>query len=326
MLQKNILALGCLISVTGLVYAQDTFEKHTKEMPGTPVTFTLVPVPGGTFTYGSPATEPNREEDEGPTHQIAIDSFYMMETEVTWDLYELFTDNEKRAQIVYDNEEGKLKADAMVKPSTPYLDPSYGMGKYGFPATSMTQYAALTFCKWLSETTGEFYRLPTEAEWEYACRAGTTTAYSFGDNPAMLDEYAWYYDNSNDKYHEVKGKKPNPWGLYDMHGNVMEWTLDQYQEDFYTTIEEGAKNPWRRPTNLHPRSARGGSWDDDPEDLRSANRTSSTPNWQKRDPQIPKSFWWASDAPFVGLRLIKPAVQPTKEEQAAFWATVLDEG
>lgn len=111
-----------------------------------------------------------------------------------------------------------------------------------------------------------------------------------------------------------------------MHGNVMEWTLDQYQADFYASVQDGQVNPWRKPTTLHPRSARGGSWDDDPEDLRSANRTSSTPNWQKRDPQIPKSFWWCSDAPFVGIRLVKPAVQPTKEEQAAFWASVLDEG
>lgn len=323
---KKILGTACLLAAGSFVSAQGSFEKDTVTVPGSDVSFVLVPIPGGTFSYGSPEGEANREEDEGPVHQIAIDSFYMMEAEVTWDLYELFTDKEKRAQIQYVDEASKQKADAMVKPSTPYLDPSYGMGKYGFPATSMTQYAALTFCKWLSETTGEFYRLPTEAEWEYACRAGTSTAYFFGDDPKMLGEYAWYYDNSNDKYHEVKTKKPNPWGLYDIHGNVMEWTLDQYQADFYSTIEDGAVNPWRKPTSLHPRSARGGSWDDDPEDLRSANRISSTPNWQKRDPQIPKSFWWASDAPFVGIRLIKPARQPSKEEQAAFWATVLDEG
>ncbi|CAD5290840.1 MULTISPECIES: SUMF1/EgtB/PvdO family nonheme iron enzyme [unclassified Imperialibacter] len=325
MLLKRLLTIGC-VSVAGFTYAQEGLEPITKTIEGSEVSFKMVPIPAGTFTVGSPEGAKNREEDEGPVHQVALEAFYMSETEVTWELYELFTDKDKRATLVYVDEASQKKADAMVKPSTPYLDPSYGMGKYGFPATSMTQYAAVTFCKWLSETTGEFYRLPTEAEWEYACRAGSTTAYSFGDNADSLKSYAWFYDNSNDKYHEVKGKKPNAWGLYDMHGNVMEWTLDQYQADYYATVADGQTNPWRKPTNLHPRSARGGSWDDDPEDLRSANRTSSTPNWQKRDPQIPKSFWWASDAPFVGIRLVKPAKQPTKAEQAAFWASVLDEG
>lgn len=326
MLLRKSLVIACLAGGTLSASAQQVLAPITTVMPGSEVSFTLVPVPAGTFTMGSPATEAKREEDEGPVREVAIEAFYMTETEVTWDLFELFTDKDKRAKLTYTDEASKKKADAMVKPSTPYLDPSYGMGKYNYPATSMTQYAAITFCKWLSETTGEFYRLPTEAEWEYACRAGSTTAYSFGDNADSLKAYAWYYDNSNDKYHEVKGKKPNAWGLYDMHGNVTEWTIDQYQADFYAAADAGTANPWRKPTNLHPRSARGGSWDDDPEDLRSANRTSSTPAWQKRDPQIPKSFWWCSDAPFVGIRLIKPVKQPTKEEQAAFWASVLDEG
>jgi formylglycine-generating enzyme required for sulfatase activity len=295
-------------------------------IPGSVVSFNMISVPPGSFMLGSPSSELNRNMDEGQQVKVKLDGFFISETEVTWDLYELFTDKEKRAALIYASEAIKNNADAIIKPSTPYLDPSYGMGKYGFPATSMTQYAALSFCKWLSELTGEFYRLPTEAEWEYACKAGTNTAYSFGDNPALLDQYAWSFNNSEDKYHPVKSKKPNPWGLYDMHGNVMEWTLDQYQADYYATLGSASNSPWRRPDKLHPRTARGGSWDENPPVLRSSARTSSNPSWQRRDPQIPKSFWWCSDAPFIGIRLVKPALQPTKEEQEAFWSLVLDEG
>jgi formylglycine-generating enzyme required for sulfatase activity len=302
------------------------FSAFEVSIPGTEVVFKMVPIQGGTFQMGSPDSEPGRKEDEGPVQEVSVPGFWMMETEVTWDLYELFIDADRRASIEYLNEEIKSAADAVTRPSTPYLDPSFGMGKYGFPAVSMTQYSALMFCKWLSELTGELYRLPTEAEWEYACRAGTQTAYYFGDDVSELSKYAWYYDNSDDKYHEVASKEPNPWGLYDMHGNVAEWTLDQYQPDFYNALKDKIHNPWRRPTALHPRSVRGGSWDDDPEQLRSAARLSSTPNWQKRDPQIPKSFWWNTDAPFVGFRLVRPAESPSREDKDLFWMSVLDDG
>lgn len=320
---KNI-----LVVILFLLHAISAWTQSVQSVsiPGSAVSFNMIPVPAGSFMMGSPSSELNRNMDEGPQVKVKLDGFLISETEVTWDLYELFTDKEKRAALIYANEVIKMNADAIIKPSTPYLDPSYGMGKYGFPATSMTQYSALSFCKWLSELTGEFYRLPTEAEWEYACKAGTNTAYSFGDDPTLLDQYAWSFNNSEDKYHPVKSKKPNPWGLYDMHGNVMEWTLDQYQVDYYNTLGSSTNTPWRRPDKLHPRTARGGSWDENPPVLRSSARTSSNPSWQRRDPQIPKSFWWCSDAPFIGIRLVKPTIQPTKEEQEAFWSLVLDEG
>jgi formylglycine-generating enzyme required for sulfatase activity len=301
------------------------FEKYTESIEGTDVSFTMMPIPEGEFTIGSPEAQENREEDEGPQKNVKMDAFYMMQTELTWDLYELFIDKEKSATLSYASEDIKLIADAVMRPSTPYLDPSFGMGKRNYPAISMTQYSALVFCKWLSQVTGKFYRLPTEAEWEYACKAGTNTAYSFGDNIEDLEEYGWYWDNSDDTYHEVGQKKPNPWGLYDMHGNVAEWTMDQYQEDFYATIEEGVVNPWRIPDSLYPRSVRGGSWDDDPEALRSSNRIRSSRDWQKRDPQIPKSFWWNTDAPFLGFRVVRPAREMSKEEIEEFFSMALDE-
>jgi formylglycine-generating enzyme required for sulfatase activity len=301
------------------------FEKYTETIPGTESAFNMIPIQGGEFLIGSAESEPGRTADEGPQKKVKLDAFYMMETELTWDLYELFIDKDKSAKVGYPSEEIKVKADGVTRPSTPYLDPSFGMGKKNYPAISMTQYSALVFCKWLSQITGKFYRLPTEAEWEYACKAGTTTAYSFGDDVSKLKDHAWYWDNCDDKYHEVAQKTPNPWGLYDMHGNVAEWTLDQYQEDFYNTLADGAVNPWRIPDNLYPRTVKGGSWEDDPEFLRSSDRLISNREWQKRDPQIPKSFWWNTDAPFLGFRIVRPAKEMSKEEIEEFFSMVLDE-
>jgi formylglycine-generating enzyme required for sulfatase activity len=196
---------------------------------------------------------------------------------------------------------------------------SFGMGKSGYPAINMTQYAALSYCRWLTALTGHFYRLPTEAEWEYACRAGTRTAYHFGDDPEQLDEYAWYYDNSNGTYQKIGTKKPNQWGLYDMHGNVAEWTMDQYIPDYYAFEGRPGENPFAAPTTLYPRVVRGGSWDDDPEDLRSATRRGSQPRWKQRDPQLPKSNWWQTDASFLGFRVVRPLKDPTPEEIAIYF-------
>jgi formylglycine-generating enzyme required for sulfatase activity len=298
-------------------------KPYTDYIVGSAVSFDMVPIPPGEFTMGSPDSEPNSKPDEHPQHKVAIEPFWMGKCEVTWNEYELFqfADEERKRRIMRGSpNEAHSAADAVARPTTPYVEMSFGMGKDGYPAISMTQHAANTYCKWLSANTGYFYRLPTEAEWEYACRAGTTTAYSFGDDPAKLKEYAWFVDNSEGKYQKVGKKKPNPWGLYDMHGNVMEWTLDQYDPESYKQFTAAVtKEPWVKPTKPYPHVARGGGWDDDPDKLRSAARRGSDRSWKMQDPQLPKSIWYLTDAQWLGFRIIRPLKIPSPEEMEKFW-------
>jgi formylglycine-generating enzyme required for sulfatase activity len=316
------------------VYGQENAEAgpsaYEQIIPGSNISIEMVPIQGGKFTIGSPDSEVDRDTDEGPQKEIELDGFWMGKFEITWDQYELFMYAENIVRDSILNEDELLRhteADAITRPSPPYEDPSFGMGKYGYPAGSMTQFSALVFCKWLSLKTGHMYRLPTEAEWEYACRAGADTAYPFGDDVTELDDYGWHYENSQYTYHKVGEKKPNAWGLYDMIGNVAEWTLDHYFADIYEQWEgEELKNPWSMPRALYPRTVKGGSYDDDPDKLRCASRIPSNPEkWKQRDPQIPKSFWWNTDSPFVGFRIIRPFNEMTQEEKDNFWAINLDE-
>jgi formylglycine-generating enzyme required for sulfatase activity len=297
---------------------------YTNIIPGTQVSYVMTAIPGGEFVMGSAEGEADRKPDEGPQHKVKLDPFWMGTYEVTWDQFLLF---------IYPDDEKKLReanptdpainqlSDAVTRPSKPYVDMSFGMGKNGYPAIAMTQHGANKFCHWLSAKTGHFYRLPTEAEWEYACRAGTKTTYSFGDDAGKLGEYAWFFDNSNSKYQKVGKKKPNAWGLYDMHGNVTEWVLDQYSPDFYQTLAAAgiASNPWNKATQPYPHSVRGGSWDDDAPALRSAARRGSDRQWKMTDPQLPKGKWYFTDAPFVGFRVVRPLNVPSPEEMAKYW-------
>lgn len=294
-------------------------KPYTESIPGTDVKFELVPIPGGEFLLGSPASESKRKDDEGPQVKVKIEPFWMGKHEVTWDEYDIWSFNLDIQRRRLENKSATpldLKADAVTRPTAPYTDMTFGMGHEGFPAICMTEHAAKTYCQWLSEKTGHYYRLPTEAEWEYACRAGTPTAYHFGDDPSMLDEYGWFYDNSDEKYHKVGLKKPNPWGLYDMHGNVSEWCLDQYHPDFYKRLGATESSPLAVTETLYPRVVRGGSWDDDAEGCRSAARHASGPDWKIQDPQVPKSIWYMTDALHVGFRVIRPLRVPAAEEIA----------
>jgi len=301
----------------------DELTGYVEKVPLTETTFEMVGVPAGSFMMGSEKSEPNRLDDEGPLHQVSLNAFYIGKYEVTWDLFELFYKKNRELFVTLDGEK-RIQVDAISGPSPPYEDPSYGMGNDGYPAISMSTYSTLVFCKWLSAITGRFYRLPTEAEWEYAARAGSESAYAFGDSPENLEKYAVYSENSSDAYDKVGTKLPNSWGIFDMHGNVAEWTMDEYKPEAYAEHDEN--NPWVIPQVIHPRVFRGGSWLDAADKLRSAARGSSSMDLQRRDPQIPKSFWWFSDNDFIGFRLVSPKNQPSMEEQEKFWQLVLDEG
>ncbi|MCI0359019.1 MAG: formylglycine-generating enzyme family protein [Planctomycetaceae bacterium] len=285
----------------------------------------MVPIRGGKFMMGSPDGEKGRKADEGPQHEVEISPFWMAKCEIPWDAYDVWAsdlDILRRQTLGFQETPRDKLADAfqISQPTKPYTDMTFGMGKRGYPAICMTQHAARTFCKWLSAKTGRYYRLPTEAEWEYACRAGTTTAYSFGDDPAAIGDYAWYYDNSSEKYQKIGQKKPNPWGLHDMHGNVAEWVLDQHTRGFYAeSAGKLTKDPLRIPLAEYPRVARGGSWQDDPALLRSAARVGSNEDWKQQDPQIPQSIWYFTDALHVGFRIVRPLAEPSKDEEAAKW-------
>jgi formylglycine-generating enzyme required for sulfatase activity len=297
-------------------------KQYAEVIEHTDVVIDMLPIQGGTFMMGSPGSEKDRNKDEGPQHQVKIDPFWMGKYEITWNQYEIWGENidiSRRKIFGTPTTPRDGVADAVTRPTPPYTDMSFGMGKQQKPAICMTQHAARTYCKWLSAKTGRYYRLPTEAEWEYACRAGTTTTYSFGDDVAKLDEYAWYDENTNDNYEDVGQKKPNPWGLYDMHGNAAEWVLDQYLPDAYSKRSGGVRNPLSVPSKLYPRIVRGGGWDDDPTLLRTAVREGSSEEWKEQDPQIPRSIWYHTDALGVGFRIVRPLVEPSDAEKSAKW-------
>jgi formylglycine-generating enzyme required for sulfatase activity len=282
-------------------------ESYTETIPGAEITFRMVAIPGGTFTMGSPKTEKGRSDDEGPQHQVVIKPFWMAACEITWDEYNKYRGN-KPGKKLEEQAEPVKEADAVTRPTPPYADETFEKGSGKHPALDMSHHAAMQYCRWLSMKTGKLYRLPTEAEWEYAARAGTTTAYFFGDDPAGLDEYATYEKNSDEKTTEVGKRKPNPWGLYDMYGNVAEWCIDHYEKDFYARfpLEKPLLQPVQLPTEKRfSHVARGGSWNDPAEKCRSAARGHSDPTWFKQDPQRPRSIWWLTDADFVGFRVVR---------------------
>ncbi|MBC7889508.1 MAG: formylglycine-generating enzyme family protein [Ferruginibacter sp.] len=319
MLTKVLLILLGFISC-GCLKAQDSvkiFSAYKFYVPGSKVQCKMVPISEGSFLMGSSENEKYRETDEGPQRRVNIAAFWMGAFEVTRDEFDIFYKDE----TVSDNS----TIDAVTRPSPQYIDFSLGMGKEGgYPVNSLSQYAALMYCRWLFHKTGVFYRLPTEAEWEYACRAGSTTRFYFGDDEKQLDNYAWYKKNSENKFQKTGLKLPNAWGLFDMLGNVAEWTLDHYEEKRLENIPDNTKDPFVPPNkSRYPKVLRGGGYPDEAGQLRSADRYKSDPAWNRRDPQVPKSKWWLTDAPSVGFRIVCPLQQPAIEEANEFFKRYL---
>ncbi|MCA9193686.1 MAG: SUMF1/EgtB/PvdO family nonheme iron enzyme [Planctomycetales bacterium] len=306
---------------------------YSVEVPGGRAAIEMVPVPGGTFLLGSPDAEENRSEDEGPQLSVKLPPFWIAKYETSWieykyymSMYQVFKNMASAGKRAVDDSN---RVDAVTAPTALY-EPSFTF-EFGdddkLPAITMTQFAAKQYTKWLSKLTGQQYRLPTEAEWEYACRAGTTTAYSFGDDPSELADYAWFFENSESGPQEIGQKKPNPWGLHDMHGNVMEWVIDGYQEDGYANRADltqpiGTLDSVLWPEAEENRIVRGGSWQDDADRLRSAARfPSSDDDWKDQDPNIPLSPWWYTSDPArgVGFRIVRGYESFDNDTMKKFW-------
>jgi len=303
-----------LILKNSNISEEGAMKDYSSAIPKTKVPYDMVAIKGGTFLMGSPPDEEHRKEDEGPQRKVEVEPFWMGKYEITWNQYMPFmsTDYPRRK----DGSILQLQSDAPLdmivsSPTTAYAEMSFGMGEGKRPALCMTQHAASKFCQWLSAQTGHYYRLPTEAEWEYACRAGSTTAYSFGNDSRELNKYA-VFDATESA--EVGTKEPNPWGLYDMHGNVLEWCLDQYYPNAYHSRVKTIP-----AQKLYPRVTRGGSWYDYEADCRSATRYSSGKDWKMTDPQNPKSLWYHTDAIWLGFRIMRPLAVPSAGKMYQLW-------
>lgn len=302
------------------------FRNFKEFIPDSPVSFNMIAIPGGTFKMGSPVDEAFRKENEGPVREVEITPFFMAEIEVTWNEYLAFyaqTAKEGRSTDTEGLRNTKTsETDAISGATPPYGQPDQGWGMGMRPAISFSFHAAETYCKWLSSVTGKSYRLPTEAEWEYSCRAGTTGPYFFGGDPrkfektgimaklskndtAVINSYVIFKGNSPAKTQTPERVMSNPFGLKNMGGNVAEFCSDWYQADTYSKYPEGIVKDPKGPDEGTEHVIRGGSFLSTADDLRSASRDyTRTVSWLQTDPQIPKSIWWYSDCFHVGFRVV----------------------
>jgi len=279
------------------------YTERVEGRDGTVVTFEMIAVPGGTFLMGSLDSETGRKKDEGPQHKVTVGPFWISKTEVTWDEYEAFGYPYQPKASPWMEE----YVDGVTCPTDPWGDPYRGFGRDGRPVVGVSWYGAMVYNRWLSRRTGKMYRLPTEAEWEYASRAGAKGPHCFGDDASKLGEYAWYTENAESSTHKVATKKPNAWGIYDMHGNVAEWCLDWYDSKYCGSLPSGKwlKDP-QGPDSGKNHVFRGGSWKSPADRVRSARRDRSSNWWLGLDPQDPKSHWWFVPTDFLGFRVVRP--------------------
>lgn len=316
---ERFLLTGCValaaFAVALPVRAQTatTFKAYVEKIPESDVTFQMVPIPGGSFSMGSPPSEADRGEDEGPQVDVTLKPFWMGAREVTWDEFDIFAfsydikgareaakKNKPLARTPLD-----VNADAVTRPTPPYVDMTFGYGHNGNPAICMTAHAALQYCKWLSAKTGKEYRLPTEAEWEYACRAGTRSPFWLGETLSPTQ--------ANTRASGILATTPvgtydaNPIGMYDVIGNVWEWCYDWYGADYY--LASPVDNP-QGPSTGTRRVIRGGAFDTPVEDCRSAFRSEASAPDPALPPEEAKRMPPPHRGPNLGFRVV--CVQESK--------------
>jgi len=245
---RKTIPILLVVFVTSCAESQRINAQFIETIDGTALAFDMIPVPGDAA--------------------LGVDPFWIGRTEVTWDAYDVF---------VYglDTPGAETEADAVTRPSKPYISMDRGFGHAGHAVISVSSRGAAAFCDWLTHKTGRRYRLPTEAEWRYACSLGRVPA-------AEIGRYAWYRGNADFKTHPVGTRDPDAGGLHDMYGNASEWC----------TGADGL------PVTL------GGSYRDPMESLGCAARVLPAAAWNQSDPQIPRSVWWLADAGFVGFRVV----------------------
>ena len=310
----GVLAVGLIVALATGALAAELPKKYTETITtkdGATLTFDMVLVPAGTFTMGTPAGEADRVDNEGPQCKVQLDQFYMCTTEATIELFMAYyqeTGTAKKdfievAEAAKNEEPKDDDVDTITGPTPVYGDMTMGYSKK-HPAIGLSWHNAMTVCRWLSQKTGKQYRLPTEAEWEYACRAGTKTTFGAAADETALPDYAWYFDNADMEPHAVGTRKPNAWGLFDMQGNVREWVHDFYSPTAYKDMAAAgtAKNP-TGPKDGKVHVARGGHYDAEAKELRCGARAFEEDWWRMNDPQIPKSKWWLPQMDFIGFRV-----------------------
>ena len=235
------------------------------QKPEKSMTITMVHLPKGTFQMGS-----NEKDNEQPIHEVNIDyEFEIGKFTVTVEEYMAFVEDTNSHHPKWLEESNEYN----IKTGTEDHYKNINQ-RFNAPIVGVSWDDAMAYCEWLSIKTNNNYRLPTEAEWEYACRAGTTTKWSFGNDEKELDKYAVYSSNSNSQADEVGTKLRNPWGLYDMHGNVWEWCVDDWLDNYKETPRDGKAYKSEKKSS---KVVRGGSWVNSADNSRSAYRVDENP-------------------------------------------------
>ena len=274
-LKRAVLAALIVSGILAQALAEEA-KPFTQDIPDDLGQIEMLPVPAGSVTMDDPL-------NAGKTITKEIKPLFMSKFEIRWEIMDIFVYKMDQTE-----KETAAGVDAANRPSTPYIPPDRGMGHEGYPACSVSYQSAQKFCEWLSKKSGKHYRLPTEAEWYYACLAGDKQhAYTKEE----LNKVAVFKSNAQNPNTmqlgsaECGGKKANAWGFFDMLGNAGEYCVTGIKDDNKGVL-------------------RGGRWCDDVDACQPTSRAIPDASWQKTDPQNPKSKWWMSDAPWAGFRVV----------------------